>query len=51
MSFDFKNGFKNEFNDSNEKSWSRSRNRVSCEIDFKANGFAAARPTAWELSE
>ena len=33
--FDFKNGCKNEFKDNNEKSYSRSRNRVSRKIDFK----------------
>ena len=46
INFDFKNGFKNEFKDNNEKSCSWSRNRVSHEIDFKAvsphNGYAAS---------
>ena len=36
MKFDFKKGCKNEFKDTNEKSCSWSRNRVSHEIDFKA---------------
>ena len=36
--FDFKNGCKNEFNDSNEKSISKS---ICC---------ATAMPTAWELN-
>ena len=35
MIFDFKNGFKNEFKDNDEKSCSWSRNRVSRKIDFK----------------
>ena len=32
----FINGCKNEFKDTNEKSWSLSRKRVSHKIDFKA---------------
>ena len=35
MISDFKNGCNNEFEDSNEKSCSWSRNGVSREIDFK----------------
>ena len=35
MIFVFKNGFKNEYKDNNEKSCSWSINRVSREIDFK----------------
>ena len=35
MIFDFKNGCKNEFKDNNEKSCSKSRNRVARKIDFK----------------
>ena len=45
INFDFKNGYKNEFKDKNEKSWSWSRYRVSNKIDLKAvwprNGHAA----------
>ena len=45
MTFDFKNGCKNEFQENNEKSCSWSRNRVSHKINFKAvwprNGHAA----------
>ena len=44
MIFDFKNRCKNKFNDNNEKSCSKSRNRVFCKIDFKVqwlrNSFA-----------
>ena len=36
MNFDYKNWWKNEFKDNNEKSCSWSRNRVSHKIDFKA---------------
>ena len=36
MNIDFKNGYKNEFEDNNEKSCSLSRKRVSHKIDFKA---------------
>ena len=36
MNFDFKNGFKNEFKDYNEKSCSWSIHRVSLKIDLKA---------------
>ena len=36
MKFDLKNGFKNEFQDNNEKSCSLYRNRVSHRIDFRA---------------
>ena len=46
INFDFKNGCKNEFEDNNEKSYSRSRKRVCHKIDFKAvwphNGHAAS---------
>ena len=35
MHYDLKNGCKNEFQGHNEKSCSRSRNRVSHKIDFK----------------
>ena len=36
LNFDYKNGYKNEFKDSKEKSCSWSRKRVSHKIDFKA---------------
>ena len=36
MTFDLKNGCKNEFEDNNEKLYSWSRNRVSHKIDLKA---------------
>ena len=36
INLDFKNGYKNEFQDNNEKSCSFSRKRVSRKIDFKA---------------
>ena len=46
MTFDFKNSYKKEFQDNNEKLSSCSRNRVSLKIDFKAvwpsNGHAAS---------
>ena len=35
MIFDYKNGYKNKFNDNNEKSCTWSRNMVSCKKDFK----------------
>ena len=35
MIFGFKNGYKNEFKDNNEKSCSWSRNRVTRKIDSK----------------
>ena len=37
MSFDFKNGCKNQFKDNNEKSCSWSRKKVSHKIDFSAD--------------
>ena len=36
MNFDFKNECENVYKENNEKSCSRSRNRVSHKIDFKA---------------
>ena len=36
MNFGFKNGYKNDLKDKNDKSCSWSRNRVSPKIDFKA---------------
>ena len=37
VNFDYKNGCKNEFEGKNEKSCSRFKNRVSVEIDFRAD--------------
>ena len=49
MNFDFKNGCKNEFEDNNEKSGSRFKNRVPLKIDFRAEWTHESKPTAWEL--
>ena len=38
INFDFKNGFENEFKDNNEKSCSRSKNRVNIiKCNFRKN--------------
>ena len=49
VNFDFKNGCKNEFEDNNEKSCRRFKNRVPLKIDFKAEWTHEFMPTAWEL--
>ena len=49
MKFYFKEGYKNEYKDNNEKSCRLSRNRVSHKIDFKAVYPHEAMPTAWTL--
>ena len=49
VSFDFKNGCKNEFQDNNEKSCSCFKNKVCPKIDFRADGTHESHPTAWEL--
>ena len=49
MNFDFINGCKNEFEDNNEKSCSRLKNRVPLKIDFRADWTHESIPTAWEL--
>ena len=51
MNFDFKNECKNEFEDNNEKSCSRFKNRVPVKIDFRADGTHESIPTAWELTK
>ena len=50
LNFDFKNECKNEFEDSNEKSCSRFKNRVPLKIDFGADWTHESDPTAWELT-
>ena len=50
VNFDFKNGCKNEFEDNNEKSCSRFKNRVPLKIDFRADWTHESNPTAWELT-
>ena len=37
MNFNFKKGFKNEFEDNNGKSCSRFKNRAPLKIDFKSD--------------
>ena len=49
MNFDFKNGYKNEFQDNNEKSRSCFKNRVSKIMDFIAVRTHESHPKAWEL--
>ena len=49
VNFDFKNGCKNEFEDNNENSCSRFKNRVPLKIDFRAVWTHESIPTAWEL--
>ena len=49
VNFDFKNGCKNDFEDINVKSWSRFKNRVPLEIDFRADWTHVSNPTAREL--
>ena len=44
MNFDFKNGYKNEFQDNNEKSRSCFKKKGP-----QNNGFYESHPTAWEL--
>ena len=51
VNFDFKNGRKNEFEDNNEKSCSRLKNRVPLKIDFTADWTHESNPTAWELKK
>ena len=48
-SFDIKNKGENEFENKNEKSCSRFKNRVPLEIDGRANWTHDSNPTAWEL--
>ena len=50
VNFDFINGCKNEFEDNNEKSCSRLKNRVPLKIDFTADWTHESNPTAWELN-
>ena len=50
ITFNFKNGCKNEFKDNNEKSDSWSRNRVLTKSISKPYGCATAMPSAWELT-
>ena len=49
MNFDFKNGYKNEFEDNNKKSCGRFINRVPLKIDFRADSTYESNPTALEL--
>ena len=49
VNFDFKNGCKNEFEDNNEKSRSRFKNRVPLRIDFRADWTHESNPTGQEL--
>ena len=49
VNFDFKNGCKNKFEDNNEKSSGRFKNRVPPKIDFRAEWTHESIPTAWEL--
>ena len=49
VNFGFKNGCKNEFEDNNEKSFKRLKNRVPLEIDFRADSTHESIPTGWEL--
>ena len=51
MKFDFKNGCKNEFKDTNDKSCSRFKNKVPLKIDFKADWTHECNPTVWELGK
>ena len=50
MNFDSKKGCKNEFEDNNEKSCSRFKNKVSLKIDFGADWTHESISTAWELN-
>ena len=50
VNFDFKNGCKNEFDDNNEKSCSRFKNRVPLKIDFRADWTHESIPIAWKLT-
>ena len=49
VNLNFKNGCKNEFEDYNEKSCSRFKNRVPLKIDFRGDWTHESNPTAWEL--
>ena len=49
VNFHFKNGCKNEFEDNNEESCSRFKNRVPFIIDFRADLTHESNLTAWEL--
>ena len=49
VNLDLKNECKNEFEDNNEKSCSRFKNRVQLKIDFRADWTHESIPTAWEL--
>ena len=51
VNFDFKNGRKNEFEDNNEKSCSRLKNKVLLKIDSRADWTHESIPTAWELKK
>ena len=48
--FHFRNEYKNEFEDDNEKICIYFRNRVSHKINFEAIWTRESNPTAWELS-
>ena len=50
VNFDLNNGCKNEFEDNNEKSCSRFKNKVPRKIDFRADRTHESIPTAWELT-
>ena len=50
INFDFKNEYKNKFQDNNEKSWSRFKNRIPSKIDFRVVGPHKSKPRAWKLT-
>ena len=49
--FDFKNGFKNKFENENEKIYTWSRNRVSNKSDFEGIWTHELNPKTWELND
>ena len=51
MNFDFKNGCKNEFSDTNENLAADSKIGSPLKIDFRADWTHESDPTAWKLSE
>ena len=51
VNLDFKNRCKNEFEDNNEKSCSRFKNRVPFKIDFRTDWTHESNPTAWKLKK
>ena len=51
MNFDFKNEWKNEFQDKNEKLCSLFKNTTPQKIDLIAGGTQKSHPTAWELKK